>query len=498
MKQWIKRCFIGIESICISLLGIASFVFALREIPKQPQIMLPVSYVLYLIIAFAILYFFGKSESHILEKIWVKSSIIVILGWIPRVVILVFIGIEQKGDYGVYLEIADKLKAGFDIPNIYYGIFPHALHYSVFLRAMYDFLGEGIRTVKGVHLFFSGVEILFGYLLIQRFVEEKRAMYYGLIIALQPLSIVSVLFTAGETIYVVFVLIALYVASFIYEKESMPKGKNQWGAFVLTSLLVGSVLGIAEYFRPTAIIILIAIGIVEVFFVKDKIKVRIIRIVSICLPYILLTMIATNIIAGITGYEKPNKSFGWNLYVGGNYETKGEWNSVDGALFHQKIEEGNSPDKIQEFFYEKAVDRYIELITSRQLLHHFYHKLGIWQSDDYVANAIIEWQTGGTRYPSKEARDTIELVFFFAQVPLFFGMLLCMILRRIKKEDTIVLDITGLYIVGILLLHLLLETSTRYKLSYYSTIGLYTIFAGGMLYEKYIKTRNWNRILGRE
>jgi hypothetical protein len=395
-----------------------------------------------------------------------------------RIISLHFINIEQKGDYSIYLNTASKLALGKNINNLYYGIFPHAIHYPIALSLFYKLFGVSKLIVSAVHLLFSLIEIVCIYLLMEKTIIKKYSIIATFLIILNPSSILIVLFTGGESIYSSLIFVCLLIIANIYSSSNSNKSKHI-GLYIILGLL----LSFANFFRPTGIILIIALILSELLINNSYNKKIIIRVCTICLTFILGNMIFQNITTKITGFQTPQKSFGWNLYVGANYNSKGTWNSEDGQLFKDIIAKENDPSEIQTYFFDLSIKRYKNLIKQRKLLHHFMNKSFIWSRESYIPTLISEGQLSGSNYKLSGVDKVITFLCFIYQNIVFIIMLLSLLFC---KKQNFLYRIISLYMIGSICLFMLVETATRYKFAYYSIIPTIAIIGCFNLYDSYI------------
>jgi hypothetical protein len=396
-----------------------------------------------------------------------------------RIISLHFINIEQKGDYSIYLSTASQLASGKNINNLYYGIFPHAIHYPIAISLFYRLFGVSKLIVSIVHFIFSMIEIVCIYLLLEKTIIKKYSILATFLIILNPSSILLVLFTGGESIYSSLIFVCLLIISNIYS-NNLDHNKSKY--FILCVTL-GLFLSAANFFRPTGIILIIAIILSELLMKKSYNKQIIIRVCTICLTFVIGNMIFQSITTKVTGFHTPEKSFGWNLYVGANYNSKGTWNSDDGQLFKDIIAKENDPSEIQTYFFDLSVKRYKNLIKQRKLFHHFMNKTFIWSKESYIPMLISDGYLSGTNYKLTGVDKVMTFICFIYQNLFFIIMLLSLL---ICKKHNFFYRIIGLYMIGCICLFMLVETATRYKFAYYSIIPTIAIIGCFNLYDSYI------------
>lgn len=475
----LRLIFKNIE-LCVIILFILFFaIVSFREISDTPSLLIPIFYIIYCILAIISYIIIKKKYNHHLENKWFCIIYILVIGMIIRMISLYFINIEQKGDYSIYLSTASQLASGKNINNLYYGIFPHAIHYPIAISLFYRLFGVSKLIVSIVHFIFSMIEIVCIYLLLEKTIIKKYSILATFLIILNPSSILLVLFTGGESIYSSLIFVCLLIISNIYS-NNLDHNKSKY--FILCVTL-GLFLSAANFFRPTGIILIIAIILSELLMNNSFNRNIIMRVCTICLTFVIGNMIFQNITTKITGFQTPDKSFGWNLYVGANYDNKGTWNSEDGQLFKDIIAKKNDPSEIQTYFFDLSIERYKYLIKQRKVFHHFMNKSFIWSKESYMPTLISECHLSSTDYKLSGVDKVITLICFIYQNIIFIIMLLSLL---ICKKQNFLYRIISLYMIGSICLFMLVETATRYKFAYYSIIPTIAIIGCFSFYDSYI------------
>lgn len=470
-----KFTFKKIELFIILIILIFFILSSIKEI-ETSSLILPIVYIIYCIIAFLCYLFIHKRHHNYFNNQWYSILFVLITGMLIRLLCLYFLGIEQKGDYRIYLSTASKLALGQNFNNFYYGIFPHAIHYPLFISKFFKIFGTSYKLVSILNIIFSMLEIICIYLILNKIII-KNSILATLFVILNPSSILLILFTGGESIYSSLIFICFLIILNIYSKKSIDKNNT------ILYIILGLFISIANFFRPTAIILIIAIILSEILIGKKFNKIILLRVMTITLTFILTNFIFQTLTRNITGYNPPKKSFGWNLYVGGNYSSKGTWNPQDGDLFKEILTKNMSPSEIQTYFCDLAHNRYKNLIANKKIIRHFMNKTYIWSRESSIPILLETSQTANTRYKHTDTIPVMTLICFIYQNIVFLLMVVSLVIT--KKEDFFY-RIISLYIIGSICLFMIIETATRYKFAYYSIIPTITIIG----FFNYFNSRN--------
>lgn len=462
------RVFIKIELIIVSMIFLGSLYYYVTTIKDNKPVFVILCYALIVGITGLLLHHFAKTITNHKTKLGILLMTLILSNVLIRVLVLYYMNIEQQGDYQIYLSTAYKLYANLEIGHDYYSVFPHALNYPVFVSLLYKIIFRR-WFVTGVHIGFSIIEVISVFFILRQYSSLKKSGFYTLVLTMNPISILMIMFTGGESIYSGLISVVILLCVLLSNKvDTRPKK-------ILLCILIGTVLSLANFFRPTAVIMVIALVLTFLLSPKEGIKNKLIPITVILISYVCIGLISSTLTTHYTGVTSPEKAFGWNLYVGANYDTHGGWSSEDSQVLIAMMKEGKTADEIQSAFFEKGTLRYIQLFRDKQLVQHLVNKLFIWQSTEFISKNSMGWQTKTTRYITGEMTSLVEVLCFSYQmiiVTLMFGVLLA---KRFLKSHDFTVDMIGLYIIGIMMMFLLLEASSRYNMAYLNAMGIFTV-----------------------
>jgi serine O-acetyltransferase len=148
---------------------------------------------------------------------------------------------------------------------------------------------------------------------------------------------------------------------------------------------MGIVTAITNTIRPSGPVILFAISLYIVFILKEKIIKKTASIVMLVVVYMVCYLGAYSLICSVNGMPVAKSPVGYNIYVGGNVENYGAWNTDDANFSGTIMEkESVSPDAFHKEFLELGIKRFMSngFINNVKLL---FLKFGImWGTDSLV------------------------------------------------------------------------------------------------------------------
>lgn len=407
--------------------------------------------------------FFSVLITYLLRIFLIKNHIIVRMlfmmtfVFIIRVIVYYYIHLTQYGDYGSYLSVAKSIADGQMKPSLYYGIFPHALNYSIFLSIFYKLFGSLYILPPALNLFFGVIEMGLVIGVAEMCAGPRFGLIVGIVTLLNPSIIIFTLFAGGEPIYDSLIMGALFC--FIKSNREKCRMTIAW------LLGAGALCGLADFFRPTGIIFILAVIINLIIFDKKSFRLRLTAAFTIVVVFVVIIFMLGIITSAISGYKKPSLGFGWNLFVGGNQESNGRWNAKDAAIFKEIIKKYNDPLKIQTYFAYKGIERYNKMHES--IFKHLANKLNVWFDESFTYRAVTEWQNQYTRFKSADIPEVYHLICFYYNFIIIILAIVSMIFSGFSKKIPSGIKIVVLYMLGSIFIFMILETTSRYKGAYY-------------------------------
>lgn len=460
--------FRSVEKVFIFVIGISLLIGAFLSACIQKEIMLVGFYAAFVIIC--VITTFMLRGRLIKAKIGKRVIYVVITAFIIRAFACNFLIITQRGDYGNYLSVAQKISSNSFTRTIYYGIFPHALNYPVFISGVYKLTSASLPWISQmINLMLGVIEAGCAAVIAETGVHKLFGLFAGLAVALNPCMILFTLFAGGEPVYGALIMIALLIFTWIYKINKK--------FCVFFAVITGLTVAFANFFRPTGIIFIIAALLVFTIYDKSDLKGKLIRSAALVASYAAAVFLMGLLTSSVSGYEKPSPSYGWNLFIGANKESKGSWNAADAELFNKKIKEYDNPSYLQSYFAQLGLQRYRDMKTG--LPRHFINKIAVWFDESFITNSVTKWQNEYTRFHSVNIAQTYRLICYFYNLIMVIGTMAAMIAAVYKKEPYPAIKLTSLYFQGTVIIFMILEFSSRYKGAYYgilTLLGAYGIY----------------------
>lgn len=265
-------------------------------------------------------------------KKWIKENKFIIFlflfSFIIRLGVILLVDTPIISDFKVMYDAALEIVNGTDSYKsmgyfITWGYQMGHVLYQAFLLSIIN----SAFFLKIVNCIITSLTVVFVYLISRRICSERSAKISSILysIFLFPLLLNSVL--TNQFLPVLLILIALYILLNINFKKK----------FVISSVVVGILLGLSNIFRSETIVILFSILLYFVFLFITKVdwKKLIISFLIIFMGYYVvfngtsLLLKATNV--SPSGLEILNSS--WKFVLGFNYETSGMYSNEDAAIY---------------------------------------------------------------------------------------------------------------------------------------------------------------------
>lgn len=475
-----KKCFRRIEIICIFAICTALLPGVFLTASSKKEIILAGFYTAFVMICALAAYMMRNTLLR--AKTGTRVIYIMLIAFMIRVLVCYYLKLIQQGDYGIYLSVAQKLSSGSFKRTIYYGMFPHALNYPIFISGLYALASGSLPWIPQLVNLVAGVmEAGCVTAVAEISVHPRFGLFAGLAAALNPCIVFFTLFAGGEPVYGALTMAALLFFINIYRKK---------GIISLSfAALSGLMCALANFFRPTGIIFIIAAFIMFAVFDKSKLRTKVMHSAALIASYAIVVILLGQLTSSVSGYEKPSPSYGWNLFIGANKESKGSWNTDDADLFNEKIEEYDDPSDLQSYFAQLGFKRYRNMKAG--ILVHFINKAAVWFDESFITNSVTKWQNEHTIFESADIAQTFQLICSFYNLSMVFGTMAAMIYIGISKETAPGLKLSSLYMLGSAFVFLVLEFSSRYKGAYYSMLTLLGVYGIYILQAKI-----WDKING--
>lgn len=376
--------------------------------------------------------------------------------------------IEPFSDYQTYWQLACALADGSEIPNAWYiAMYPHILGTASFLSLFVRLFGPSVLAVTIVNVALTSVSCLLLCLLTRQFASEEAALLASLLWALSPCKLMLNSLVFSEPLYTCLILLLLWLL--LRLDKRFQRGEGSVPAAVLWGLLLGGILLAVNIVRPIAAILLIALVLWLVFLRGKAVRELALwkrwglALAALLCVYSLGGRLWDRHVEATLGMEPASVPV-YNIYVGFNESTQGQWSADDMDLLFSYLDQGMTASEAQSSMLPHLRERLASGIDFARL---FRAKLIAFLGSDELGGYTYRF----TREPIfVKLCMGIDNVFYYG---VYFAMLVSL-WRRFRSRKLGAWQLLPLYCLGLTLAHLGVEVSTRY---HYSLIPIFIIFA---------------------
>lgn len=383
---------------------------------------------------------------------------------------IVLVPVEPFSDYKTYWDCAVSIARGQEVYSTeYVAMYPHILGYASFLALFIGVFGEHVLVGVLLGLLLSYLSGLLIFSITRDAAGLPAAVLAGGLWALYPGRIMLGSLIFSEPLYTCLVLLLFWLLLVLRKKQD--KIKSRIVPALLWGLGLGLLLEAINAVRPIGAILIIALLLWLLLLRGREIKEGrlwrfwLLLTAVMVLSFQLSGKLWDNRLEKILGEEPAGLPI-YNLYVGFNMDTLGQWSSEDmDLLFEYRRQEGGSAPQAQKSMLPHVLERLRsdELDFGRL----FSAKLFTFLGND---------ELGGYTYRFTRSEGFVKICMVICNC--FYYMLLFLALgglgslwRRWKDSAFLLLP---LYTLGLTLAHMLIEVSSRY---HYSLIPMFIIFA---------------------
>ncbi|MHB8064894.1 MAG: glycosyltransferase family 39 protein, partial [Ruminiclostridium sp.] len=334
-----------------------------------------------------------------IESIFVIAVLVVGAGL--RVWVIQNMPIVPASDYKTYYDIATLLSQGNLIKDgvglcDYISEFPHVIGYPYILSKVFGIFGVSVSVGLYFNMAISLISIFLAYRIARLICGKIGGLLALVLVAFWPSQILYINHLASEPVFTCMLLLSIWLAVYLFK---YPFANGKASACLLLNIALGVSLAIGEAIRPMSIILLIAIIIcilpAKIKLDEDKASVGLIkrgmskgwlRVLVILISYLLCSQIISGSIARTIDRELPggSVSFGYNLLVGFNIDSKGTWNEQDAKLLKDNLLKTDSAGLAHEAARDEAFKRIQkDPLGIANLAMEKYTLL--WKNDDYAS-----------------------------------------------------------------------------------------------------------------
>lgn len=493
-------------SLILFIIGTAYALFSgVRDLPgitQDPYLRYGGALVIF---ALLLLLVYGISKIHAKRHLWdrlpidpdrsrrverIAVAVIIATSAALRIFVIAKMPITPSSDFETYYRIAELMTQGGLRASGYGGYiaqFPHVIGYPFVLSLLFRVTGPSV--LAGLYL--NMAASLFSVFLVYRIARTLAGRLGGFIAligaAFWPSQILYGTILASEPVFTCLLLLGLWL--FIYLFRYPQRISTLEGAIFLC-ITLGAMLALTNAIRPLSTVMLIAailcfIPCVVRFNRNEKLlNSRLTRAACqgwfragiIFITFTACTQLIGASISNTIAYKLPGgaASFGYNLMVGVNVDSKGTWNQEDADFFAEQFNETNSATEAHRASLEVALARIrnnpegIAILAVEKFA-------ALWDNDDYgdYWTTLFLSQQGHLTPERQSFIDSFKTpnnILYLTAV--FFSMVFAVQLLLSKKTSPAQGMI--LLFIGTAALHMLLEFQNRY---HYFMLPIFIIFA---------------------
>ena len=275
------------------------------------------------------------------EKLNIKWVIPLIL--VLRLTFALLFPAPLFSDYLKYHETACGIINNEALNVRYLSSFPHTVTYSMLISVVYRIFGQNPHIIYIVNAFLGTLTAYFIYKISLLLCEKKEnAVYTVFLYGIFPASIFYTSMLSTEIPHTLLFFLAVYIAIS--------------GNSLKNAVLFGIITALMNCIRPVGLIFLIAYFI-YIFLIREKKK--FLKIISALCVYIFITAMWTSVLEKVINSPVSKMPFGYNIYVGMNYDSMGRWNEKD---YNFAMSMANNPQKMHETLGFMAKERFFQLL----------------------------------------------------------------------------------------------------------------------------------------
>ncbi|WP_423191752.1 glycosyltransferase family 39 protein [Caldifermentibacillus hisashii] len=396
------------------------------------------------------------SISSILQKVRKKYILfgLILLCFIIKFCWIWFVRIEPLVDYATFFYTAVDLSQNEIIQNRYVALFPHIFGYSSFLSIFMKIFGASYMLPPIMNVILSTISVVLIYFICKKLANQRIAIVASLLWIFFPSQTIYNMFALSEPLYTTVLLSIIALMIVIHEKLS--ERLKTFGY----SLVLAVLLAYMNMSRPIAAIPIIALAIwlfiIDLKHVGNK-KIlvnKVINLVTVMIVYSFLTTLSNQYISYRLGEEIATVP-GYNIHVGFNMDSYGQWNQHDSDLLYKYNDmEGLSANDVQRKMFEEAKERiFHEDINFFKL---FCVKFLIFLGKD---DAAVGYASSVIDHPFR-LQLLSDVYYYSLLLASLFGTFIVY-----KKRERSAVIILCLYAIGLTMGQMLVEVSSRYHYS---------------------------------
>jgi hypothetical protein len=375
-------------------------------------------------------------------------------------------------------------------------MFPHIIGYCYILKNVFQLFGTSVYNGQLANLLFSMGTVFIIYRIGRKLGGQLVGAIALFAAAFWPSQILYINMLASEYSFTFFLYLSLLL--FLHLVMDYDAATKRGVRGILLHIVLGCLIAVTSAIRPMALILLIAI---LICIVPQKMKLPNIprnsipiwaqfmgrgwvRGLVILVSYLILSNVLTTNTELTINRSVPSfsESFGYNLLVGLNVESKGGWNEEDSKFLYANLDSTGSPIQAQIACRNQAIIRLNS--NSKAIFDLFINKYELlWGNDDYGATwnlAFLKEQNNLTMERAgfiTSAMETNHIVYMV--FTLFSFMTLIYLLQR----NASYLYVPILIYLGTVAMHLLVESQNRYHFHVLPVMMIVASVGAGYIFE---------------
>ena len=446
-------------------------------------------FLIYLLIAaccFGMFYLFWKTGVFKQNKTARLLIALIVMAVLPRILFAVSMDLTRFDDDAMYMEIAQAFRDNSFVSTRYFEVFHYITLLPYLLGKTFMLFLDGPAAVVLMNLCCAAVIVSMLFLIGRKFMSVRFAFLAGIVYCLYPSQIfVTKLFTA-EMVYAAASLVVIYL---------IVLGANQYKQWFTPALFMagaGMILSFANSMRPMGAVLCIAAAIYVLIYMEHTWMKKGAMLTSFVIGFLVINMALGSFTASKLGENGRVFPLPYTLYVGANVESEGAYNAEDtgnlSLLFDQIPDNGQIMETLMAS-YQKRVQKlgtqYPQLMLRK--VHNFLHQ------DQYIMWAVSEWQkleNGGVQKETEQGIIYKEVYNRYKLVNDIYYNMLCIMMvvgciGIFWKKNTDIPMLITIYMIGVVLLHAVIEVSERYRLTIAPLFCLTAVFGISLVYEWY-------------
>lgn len=381
---------------------------------------------------------------------------------------VLIVHIQPGGDYKDYWNLACALAAGSPVPNAdMIAVFPHLFGTGSFLSIFLRLFGTSLYTVTLLNVLWVSLSCALVFLLGRKLRSEEAGFLAALFWAVMPSKLMLNSLVFSEPIYTLFLLLFFYLFWELSERLSAPEPKHA-PAVIAGVAALGLLLAAINFIRPLATILLIALWLWFLFLrgaCDGKAWLRwFAALLALTLVYGGALALWRSHLEAVIGEESATVPW-YNIYVGFNEESGGQYSEPDIDLLFSYMKQGQTADEAQKSMIPHVRER---LASLRNLPRLFLTKLLAFLGND---------ELGGFSYHYSHTPLFVRICMVICNIG-YYGIYLAALAglwRMLRSPRLSAGLLIPLFFIGLTLAHLLVEVTVRY---HYSLMPLLCLFAG--------------------